>query len=320
MLETQKLTESQLDLAAQLLKEGQLVAFPTETVYGLGARIFDPAAIASIFTAKGRPADNPLIAHVRSLEEVHEIAQEIPKRFYQLAEEFFPGPLTIVLRRHPRVPPIVSAGLDSIALRMPDHPIAERLITLVGEPIVAPSANLSGKPSPTEAAHVLEDLSGKIGAVIDGGKTDLGIESTVISLLEPIPRLLRPGTISKEAIEETLGIKVAEGVKGQGAIVSPGMKYRHYSPKAQISLFTAQDVFEQELFASEDKRRMVLLPPMTDLPMPGNCARFFLTAEDLYRKLRLADQEGFQEILVYCDPSTRENAALMNRLTQAAGS
>ena len=205
---TERLSPDQLQRAADLLKAGHLVAFPTETVYGLGAPIFSPEAIQSIFKVKGRPADNPLIAHVSSVEQVSRIALEIPEAFYRLAEVFFPGPLTVVLKRRPDVPSIVSAGLETIAVRMPSHPIALKLISLVDEPLVAPSANLSGMPSSTQAEHVLDDFDGKIAAVVDGGKTEIGIESTVINLLGETPILLRPGSISKEALEKVLGYPI----------------------------------------------------------------------------------------------------------------
>ncbi len=221
-METQCLGPDDIARAALLLKEGHLVAFPTETVYGLGAPIFQREAVAQIFVAKGRPADNPLIAHVSCLSQILEIASEIPPFFDQLTRAFFPGPLTLILKRHPQVPAIVSGGLGTIAVRMPDHPLAQALITAVGQPLVAPSANLSGRPSSTEACHVLHDFSGRIAAVIDGGKTEHGMESTVVSLLGEKPILLRPGALSLEEIEAVLGQKILVGnSQAQG---SPGMK------------------------------------------------------------------------------------------------
>ena len=202
---TEILTPQDIERAAAFLKNGQLVAFPTETVYGLGAPIFNPAAVASIFQIKGRPADNPLIVHVDALRWAQRICVEIPDSFYHLAEAFFPGPLTVVMKRHEAVPSIVSAGMSSIALRMPSHPIALKLISSVGEPIAAPSANLSGRPSATQASHVLDDFDGTIAAVIDGGKTDLGLESTVVSLLNETPFLMRPGQSPKSSLKRRLG-------------------------------------------------------------------------------------------------------------------
>lgn len=298
-----------LEHAAELLKKGHLVAFPTETVYGLGAAIFNSDAIASIFTAKGRPSDNPLIAHVSSLEQVEEIAEEIPERFYLLAKAFFPGPLTVVLKRKSHVPAIVSAGLPTIAVRMPSHPIARALIELVGQPLVAPSANLSGKPSATQAEHVLEDFEGKIAAVIDGGKTDFGIESTVISLLDDVPVLLRPGAITREQIEEVLQCSLS--TEAGERVMSPGMKYRHYAPRTPIKTFSTLSALEDYL-TSHPSKKMILSAGPFEHP-----DHFLLTAKDFYALLRLADQKNYSEILVLCDDELQKQTALMNRLSKA---
>jgi L-threonylcarbamoyladenylate synthase len=292
--------------AVELLKQGDVVAFPTETVYGLGAAIFNPTAIQAIFSVKGRPSDNPLIAHLSDLEQVKAIAIDIPKEFYTLAEAFFPGPLTIVLKRHPNVPDLVSAGLPTIALRMPKHPLAIALIRGVGEPLVAPSANLSGKPSSTSARHVLEDFDGKIAAVIDGGECSIGIESTVLSLLDPEhPVILRPGSITADEIESVLGRPVHID-QGKGSVaLAPGMKYRHYAPKAPMHLFTQRDAFEQFL---------------KDHSLPNQLVLKTVAEGNLYANLRKADQEHCSQIVIYCDPSVQKQAGLMNRLTKAASS
>lgn len=290
-----------IQTAADLLKKGELVAFPTETVYGLGAPIFNSVAIAKIFVAKGRPSDNPLIAHIASLSQVEEIAREIPADFYRLAEAFFPGPLTIVLKKHPQVPSIVSGGLDTIALRMPRHPIAHELILAVGEPLVAPSANLSGKPSSTTAGHVKADFGAKIGMVIDGGKTEVGIESTVISLIEE-PCLLRPGSITAEEIEKVLGKPLREA-KRQEKHASPGTRYRHYAPKARVKLFDEMEELKKYQDKFPKTQRMVIT---------------FLKSSELYALLRRADQEGDEEIIIYCSPAMQQNTALMDRLQKAA--
>ncbi len=315
--QTQLLGPDEVQRAAAWLKEGLLVAFPTETVYGLGAAIFNPIAVASIFKIKGRPSDNPLIVHIDSLSQVEQIAVEIPDSFYRLAEAFFPGPLTIVLKRHEAVPSIVSAGLPSIALRMPSDPIASKLISLVGEPVAAPSANLSGKPSATQASHVLEDFEGKIAAVIDGGKTDLGLESTVVSLLGETPILFRPGTITKEDIEQALGQWIEIANPGHGPVLSPGMKYRHYSPQASVKLFRSTDEIMAYCEHSSSEKKMVLsLRPFE------NCAKadtFLLSAKEFYSLLRFADQKNYSEILVLCDEELSAQKALMNRLLRSAG-
>ena len=317
---TERLTPDQLQRAAELLKEGRLVAFPTETVYGLGAPIFLPQAIQSIFKVKGRPADNPLIAHVSSVEQVKRIALDIPESFYRLAEAFFPGPLAVVLKRRPDVPSIVSAGLETIAVRMPSHPIALKLISLVNEPLVAPSANLSGMPSSTQAEHVLDDFDGKIAAVVDGGKTEIGIESTVISLFGETPILLRPGFISKEALEKVLGCPVLVALpKQEGPALSPGMKYRHYCPQTPIKLFhSLEDVRCYLATAPQSPRKMLLsrLPLQTQM---ANVDHFSLSSQEFYSHLRHADQHGYAEIIILYDAEVQKESGLMNRLLRAAG-
>ncbi len=277
-MSTEILSPEQVQRAAELIKAGRLVAFPTETVYGLGASIFDPEAIQALFQAKGRPSDNPLIAHVHSVSQVEEIAQEIPDDFYLLARQFFPGPLSVVLKKRACIPMIASGGLDSIAVRMPSHPIALALIASVGAPLVAPSANLSGKPSSTTLKHVLEDFDGKIAAVIDGGQTDVGIESTVISLLGPIPVLLRPGSVTKEAIEEVLGVTLqVVSSSSSGSVLSPGMKYRHYAPRTPIRVFYALEDLSNHLQSNSCIPKVIqkLVPrlcqsPGVEIPASGS--------------------------------------------------
>jgi len=288
-----KLNPDQIALAAEYLRKGELVAFPTETVYGLGAPIFNPEACAKIYLAKGRPSDNPLIAHISSLDQIDQIAREIPPEFFLLAKAFFPGPLTVVLKKHPAVPSIVSGGLDTIAVRMPSHPIARQLISALGQPIVAPSANLSGKPSSTTADHVMADFEGKIGAVIDGGATEYGIESTVVSLVGK-PCLLRLGAIPKAQIEQILPLGEATL---EGKLASPGTRYRHYAPEARIKLFSNQQ--EMEVYLKGSKCRWI--NPQ-------------ITLANLYAVLRQADEERYDEI-VLISPS---DEVLMDRLRRAA--
>lgn len=283
----------QIQEAAELLKKGELVAFPTETVYGLGAAVFQPLAVAKLFEVKGRPADNPLIVHISDLEQVKHVAVDVPSDFYKLAACFFPGPLTVVLTRHPSVPSIVSAGMNTVAVRMPAHPIAQALITAVEEPLVAPSANLSGKPSSTNVEHVCEDFEGLISGVINGGSTQFGIESTVISLLSDPPVILRPGTITQEVIEAALERGVREG-SPLDAVFSPGMKHRHYAPRASLKL--------------------VLQEPE---PNPKSLVVHHVTAQILYGVLRKADREGYEEIIIICDQKILKDKALMNRLMHA---
>jgi L-threonylcarbamoyladenylate synthase len=320
MLHTQRLKPDEIERAAQLLKEGNVIAFPTETVYGLGAPIFNPHAVAQIFSLKGRPSDNPLIVHICDLSQIQKIAIDIPESFYALASVFFPGPCTVVLKRHPNVPPIVSAGMDTIAIRMPSNPIARRLIAATGEPLAAPSANLSGRPSATTCDHVLEDFAGKIAAVIDGGKTEFGIESTVLSLVHNPPLLLRPGTIHKAELEKAMGCSVREaGAEEHERALAPGMKYRHYCPDTPIRLFHSQE--ELLLAAAREERPMILTGWLTEHSAFGvpHGDHFFLIAQELYALLRLADAKKYSCILVLCDEQLLSDSALKNRLFRACG-
>lgn len=243
---TEKLTvfdvendREQLSRACELLKNGGIVAIPTETVYGLAANTFDEAAVKRIFEAKGRPQDNPLIVHVSDMEMLKEVVKYLPESAERCAEAFWPGPFTMVLPRGDKVPASVSAGLDTVAVRMPSDPVAHAIIKESGLPLAAPSANLSGSPSPTTADHVIKDLDGRIDAVVISDKADVGVESTVISLCCEPPRLLRPGGITFEELKEVLPDIVidkavlSEPEKGK-PVASPGMKYKHYSPKAKV--------------------------------------------------------------------------------------
>lgn len=292
-MDTQILRKFNLSQAIASLKKGEPVVFPTETVYGLGAPIFNESAVQQIFSIKGRPLDNPLIAHIASLDDAKQLSDSLNADFYTLAEQFWPGPLSIVVKRRSTVPSIVSAGQPTIAIRMPSHNIARRLIEGVGQPLVAPSANLSGRPSPTCLKDVLEDLKGKVQYVIDGGECDVGIESTVISLYTSQPILLRPGKITKEQLEEALKKKV-ELPTNSSPIISPGMKYRHYAPKAEVKL----------LFKEEELNGPFCIHP---------------NAKTLYAQLREADRQGALEIQIYCDSEMEKDAALMNRLLRVAG-
>jgi len=226
---------------ASILRSGGLVAFPTETVYGLGAAVFNEQAVRRVYNVKQRPFDNPLIIHISSLEMLYLVAEDISEREVKLIEKFWPGPLTLILPRNPRVPRVVSGGLDTVAVRMPAHPVALALIRELGEPIAAPSANLAGRPSPTSAEHVIQDLYGKIDAIVDGGVTLYGIESTIINARTNPPILLRPGAYPVEEIERVLGEKVAvpDYARGLGEAtlaLAPGMRYRHYAPETPLIL------------------------------------------------------------------------------------
>lgn len=300
-MKTKILDEKGIAEAAQLLKGGEVVAFPTETVYGLGAPIFAPQTVEKIFSIKGRALDNPLIAHIASMSDCEMIAQELPESFFQLAEAHFPGPLTLVVQKKETVPSIVSAGLNTVAIRMPNHPIAAALIKAVGQPLVAPSANISGKPSSTTAEHVIADFEGKIAAVLDGGPCLHGMESTVIDLCNfDRPTLLRFGALSKEQIEAVLHQEVAVYTKGPKS--SPGMKYRHYAPNVPVRVF-----FDLESFAQHPRKNSLVLSAE-----PLSIAYFPLQASTLYAHLRLADQNGYDEVVILCKKGC--DATLLNRL------
>jgi L-threonylcarbamoyladenylate synthase len=239
-----KINERKIDLkkiriAAEILRKGGTVAFPTETVYGLGADALNPEAVKKIFKAKKRPADNPIIVHVSDESMIYKLAKKVPKKALKLMEKFWPGPLTLVLKKSNIVPDVVTAGLDTVAIRMPNHRVALALIKESKVPVAAPSANLAGKPSPTCAEHVIHDLYGRIDAIIDAGKTRIGVESTVLDLTSRVPTLLRPGGLPLEHLESVIGkIKLHPVVKAEREMKvvakSPGMKYKHYAPEAQV--------------------------------------------------------------------------------------
>ncbi|NDD58177.1 MAG: threonylcarbamoyl-AMP synthase [Chlamydiae bacterium] len=302
--------------AAELLQRGEIIAFPTETVYGLGAPIFNEEAVQKIFKAKGRPSDNPLIAHISSMQQIDQIAVEVPKIFYTLANLFFPGPLTLVVKKHPLVPRVVSAGLDTIAIRMPSHPIAQSLIQQVGQPIVAPSANLSGRPSSTTYEHVREDFNGKIAGVIAAEPSAIGIESTVVSLLSDVPILLRPGHVTKDQIEVALGgnIQVATSKIHRGPVQSPGMKYRHYAPKASVRLFYDQQKALNYIATNHTARMILSSQSLGEALVPV----FPLTKKNFYSLLREADHREVEEVIILLDEATLRDEGLINRVLRSA--
>jgi L-threonylcarbamoyladenylate synthase len=232
--------------AGEILKSGGLVAFPTETVYGLGGDALKEDAARRIYSAKGRPSDNPLIVHIADIGALDELASEIPECAYKLAEAFWPGPLTMIFKKKDIVPYGTTGGLDTVAIRMPSHPVAHRLIKDSGVYIAAPSANLSGRPSPTRAEHVIEDMDGRIDMIIDGGAIEIGIESTIVDVTCEVPMILRPGYVTADMIKEVLGdvcfdetVLAHSMVKGKPK--APGMKYRHYAPKAELTIFEGEN-------------------------------------------------------------------------------
>lgn len=312
--------ERALARAASLLAAGELVAFPTETVYGLGALGLDPAAVARIFAAKGRPAVNPLILHVPGEEQARALAGSWPDAAHRLAAAFWPGPLTLVVPRAAHVPAIVAAGLPTVAIRAPAHPVARALLERVGAPIAAPSANLYTSVSPTSARHVEKGLSGRIAAILDGGDTPVGIESTVVSLAGDVPVLLRPGSILREEIEAVIGATLAAGptIAGEDeARASPGLSRRHYAPSVPL------EVVPREAIAGAGEEDGVL----TRWPrMPGSRAGHVLQlpadpagyARQLYGGLHALEEAGVSRILVEDVPAEPGWEGVRDRLARAA--
>lgn len=255
---------------AKALAEGKLVAFPTETVYGLGGNALDAQTVKKIYGAKGRPSDNPLIVHVSSKEDVYSLAETVPENAEKILDILCPGPITIILNKSNLVPDVVTAGGKTVAIRFPENEIARELIKKSGVPVAAPSANLSGRPSPTTAAHVAEDLSDKIDYIIDGGSCRVGLESTVIDLTVTPPRILRPGGVSQETLAALLGEVMGYAPRDEDTTSpkSPGMKYKHYAPKAEMVVFegkTCRDAILKQVTACKDKKVCVLTAGQTDL-------------------------------------------------------
>lgn len=324
--------EADVSYAAQLLREGKLVAIPTETVYGLGANGLDEAAVARIFEAKGRPQDNPLILHISEPQEMTAICRDIPDAAWLLAEHFWPGPLTMVLPVRDCVPKRTTASLDTVAVRCPKTEATRRLIRLAGVPIAAPSANRSGKPSTTTAAHVLNDMDGRIEAILDGGACEVGVESTIVDLTGDTPRLLRPGGVSPEELKALLGeLEVDRAVLGLIAndtvVRAPGMKYKHYAPSAEVVIVSGKS----EAAAAYVKRRF--LPTDAVLcfseelalfadcnPMSyGSAADVRTLSAGLFAALRELDRPEITTIYARCPEGGGVAYAVGNRLKKAAG-
>ena len=323
--------------AANLIKKGKLVAFPTETVYGLGANGLDKEAVAKIFIAKGRPGDNPLILHVASREQVEPLVEFISEEAEKVMKKFWPGPLTIIFKRSSLVPDVITAGLDTVAIRMPNHPIASEFIKASGVPIAAPSANTSGKPSPTEASHVQEDLNGKIDMIINGGSTGIGVESTVLDLSETPPTILRPGGITLEQLKKIIPNVVEDLsiIKDNKDIIpkSPGQKYRHYAPKADMMVFIGEvsaiiDAINEyaKKYIAEGKSVGIMATEETKdkykeglIVSVGSRNNKETIAHNLFSTLRLFDEENVDIILSEGVDLSHIGKAIMNRLKKASG-
>ena len=352
-METRIFSKKDIEEAARVLKAGGLVAFPTETVYGLGGNGLSRDAARKIYAAKGRPSDNPLILHVSKIEEVNPLVESIPEKAKLLMESFWPGPLTVILKKSEIVPRESTGGLDTVALRCPDNALSLALIEKAGFPIAGPSANLSGSPSPTEASHVYHDLAGRIEGILDDGAVGIGVESTILDMSGDVPTLLRPGAITLEDLTEVLGEKpevdpTLVGKKMEDGFIpkAPGMKYRHYAPKAEMILFCAveekgsedkiskriAEYLEEEglkfleekiaiLCAEESKHLYMDLAEKKDISLKilGRRNEPLSMTHNLFRILRECDEEGIGLILSEGYSEEGIGFALMNRMKKAAG-
>ncbi|HZG73741.1 MAG TPA: L-threonylcarbamoyladenylate synthase [Chondromyces sp.] len=322
----------QIEEAASLLRENEIVAFPTETVYGLGANALSDEAVKKVFEAKGRPSDNPLIVHIADEEQLEDLVVQVPEQARILMGKFWPGPLTLILKNKPNsLSEQVTAGLDTVGIRMPDHPLALALIKQSGLPIAAPSANRSGKPSPTLANHVWEDLEGRIAGILDGGETGVGVESTVLDCTAQVPVILRPGGITKEQLESVLGrVEVDAALKDTlKQPKSPGMKYKHYAPNAPLYLMEgSREWIQQEIDRErEEGKRVGILTTeeyadfyQADNVIPcGRRSNLSSVAHSLYDVLRLFNESRVDIIFSEVFPYEGVGLAIMNRLEKAAG-
>jgi len=317
--------QENIELCAQVIKNGGLVAIPTETVYGLAANALDEKAVLEIFTTKGRQPDNPLIVHIATLEKVKNLVIEIPNIFYELADTFWPGPLTMIMKKSKLIPDNVSAGLDTVAIRMPEHPAALALIRASSCPIAAPSANPSGQPSPTNASHVKNDLDGKIPYILDGGDCRVGLESTVIDISEDIPRILRPGGITYEEIKTILGHVETDSSITTESPKSPGMKYRHYAPKSPMTAILGSPDKTTNYIKNHIKDNMAALMfddfafDHPNIVTYGASEDFTAQAAHLFDALRTLDNMNVVSILAQMPCEKGLGQAVANRLKKAAG-
>lgn len=319
-----------LDKAAKILKEGGLVAIPTETVYGLAANALNPSAVAKIFNAKGRPMDNPLIVHISRFDDIYRLVKFVPKKAKELADKYWPGPMTIILPKSELIPDEVSAGLSTVAVRMPSHPVARAIIEKSGLPLAAPSANSSGLPSPTTAMHVKNDMDGKIEAIVDGGACDVGIESTVVTLATEVPRLLRPGGITHEQLEAVLGrveidSAVLSELKEGERPSSPGMKYKHYSPKAEVYIVNGNlPSFRYQLDSDLREGDAALCFEGEENSISVPCLSFgrendsLEQAHKLFDDLRKFDDMKIKRVFVRAPSADGVGLGVYNRLLRAA--
>lgn len=337
VMTTENVDADAIARGGEILKKGGLVAFPTETVYGLGGNALDPEASKKIYAAKGRPSDNPLIVHIADIKDLKKVAAEVPEKAQILADKYWPGPLTMILPKADIVPSETTGGLDSVAVRFPSDRIAQALILAGGGFVAAPSANTSGRPSPTTAGHVIEDLGDKIDMIIDGGQVCIGLESTIVDFTEDVPVVLRPGYISLEMLQETLGdVRMDRGLISPDSKVhpkAPGMKYRHYAPKADLTIIEgeAENVIREILRRTDealekDKKVGIIATDETKdrytegiVKSIGSRDQEETIAHHLYEVLRDFDSCNVSEIYSEAFYTPRMGQAIMNRLLKAAG-
>ncbi len=323
--------------AANIIRQGGLVAFPTETVYGLGGDAFDANAAAGIYAAKGRPSDNPLIVHIGEVSDLEKLSDSVPKSAYALAERFWPGPLTIIIRKNDRVPMSITGGLNTVAVRLPANPVARDIIRESGTFVAAPSANLSGRPSPTTGAHVIADLSGRVDMIVDGGDIEIGLESTIVDLSEEVPVVLRPGYITPKELSEVLGNVIMDpglmSVQLDVAPKAPGMKYRHYAPKAGLTIIKGEElkvINKLKELLDEGIQNGLKVGIMTTLEHKNHFSEGEIIclgkiddgeeiAKHLFAALRRFDE--MEVDVIYSEAFSEEGIgqAVMNRLNKAAG-
>ena len=335
-LDEKQIDPAVMEEAGRIIREGGLVAFPTETVYGLGGDAKNPSASGKIYAAKGRPSDNPLIVHISDVSDLSSVAASVPKAALLLAERFWPGPLTVILPKGDQIPKETTGGLNTVAIRMPDNRIALELIRVSGTCIAAPSANLSGKPSPTSAEHVVKDLNGRIDMILDGGDARIGLESTIVDLTEEVPMILRPGYISIDMIRDVLGSAaydpaILTGKTSDAPPKAPGMKYRHYAPKGELTIISGEreaviSHIRQQIGQNASVRTGVIATQETcdrydaDLVINiGSTEDEEAIARHLYGALRAFDEQKIERIYSEAFRGGQIGQSIMNRLIKAAG-
>ena len=329
-MQTVKLTDNieGITSAAEILKEGGVVAIPTETVYGLAASAYNDSAVYKVFAAKGRPQDNPLIVHISDMDMLNEVAGEVSNKAKILAENFWPGPLTLVLLKSEKIADSVSCGLNTVAVRMPSNEVARQIIKVAGLPLAAPSANLSGSPSPTSAAHVIDDLDGRIDGIVVSGDCEVGVESTVVTLATNPPRLLRPGYITAEQLRKFLPDLIIDKAvlaepENDEQVASPGMKYKHYSPKTQVILVEGDSTsFAEYVNKRGNSAAIVFSEDVDKIKIQSLCyggeKDEKTQAQTLFALLRKADDLGVDSVYVHAPQKNGISLAVYNRLIRAA--